>query len=707
MKRKPNQLMCISRLSARTQASGLRTRRTASLRRNLCLEPLEPRTLLAADAFEPDGLFSQAASIATDGTPQTHSIHELADTDWMKFTLKSSTEVEIQTGGPASDPVMYLYTSEDTKSALAKDNDSGPDAHAYIKQSLPAGTYFVKVADDGNNDTIPSYSVTVTARPLDRYEPDDSAATAKSIPTDGSPQWHSVHRLKNNSLRVIGDEDWVKFTLQSSTEVEIQTGGPASDPVMYLYTSEDTKSALAKDNDSGPDAHAYIKQSLPAGTYFVKVADDGNNDTIPSYSVTVTARPLDRYEPDDSAATAKSIPTDGSPQWHSVHRLKNNSLRVIGDEDWVKFTLQSSTEVEIQTGGPASDPVMYLYTSEDTKSALAKDNDSGPDAHAYIKQSLPAGTYFVKVADDGNNDTIPSYSVTVTARPLDRYEPDDSAATAKSIPTDGSPQWHSVHRLKNNSLRVIGDEDWVKFTLQSSTEVEIQTGGPASDPVMYLYTSEDTKSALAKDNDSGPDAHACIKQSLPAGTYFVKVADDGNNDTIPSYSVTVTARPLDRYEPDDSAATAKSIPTDGSPQWHSVHRLKNDSLRVIGDEDWVKFTLTESREVEIKTGGPESDPESDPKLFLYRSTNTHSDIARDDDSGPGKHAYMRRWLDAGSYLVRIVNDDAKNTIPSYSISVYVRWVLGSGPSESRWREIILEDLTCHETEDLTARDSWG
>ena len=129
----------------------------------------------AADAYEPDDDYGQAKTLSG---VQTHSIKPTTDVDWLMFSLSESSEVILETQGPSGyDTRMWLYDSG--LNQVEYSDDEGVDAYSYIDRRcdadpLPAGTYYVKVDEYGNNAEIPSYNIafsTYTCASLDTTPP--------------------------------------------------------------------------------------------------------------------------------------------------------------------------------------------------------------------------------------------------------------------------------------------------------------------------------------------------------------------------------------------------------------------------------------------------------------------------------------------------------------------------------------------------------
>ena len=141
-------------------------------------DPGTPLTPLGAvaDAYEVDNSSSQANVISTDGTPQTHSLHTSSDVDWVKFTLSSTSQVWVETDGPAGDTEMWLYVPNSSSTLNSYDDESGAGHFSRITSLLGAGTYYVKVEGYAGS-LIDSYTLAVgaTAGTGDLYENDDSS----------------------------------------------------------------------------------------------------------------------------------------------------------------------------------------------------------------------------------------------------------------------------------------------------------------------------------------------------------------------------------------------------------------------------------------------------------------------------------------------------------------------------------------------------
>ncbi|GEM_PF-2371624 len=111
----------------------------------------------------------------------------------------------------------------------------------------------------------------------------------------------------------------------------------------------------------------------------------------------------------------------------------------------------------------------------------------------------------------------------------DKYEPDDSFDTAKTI---------NIGETQQRSIDPVGDKDYIMFNVATAGYCAIESWGAAAyDNYMYLYDSN--KYLIASDDDSGSGAFAMITRQLSAGTYWIGLEDYGNNNAILSYFVRV------------------------------------------------------------------------------------------------------------------------------------------------------------------------
>ncbi len=295
----------------------------------LAVTPTSTQTPVPPDIYEPDNVYTSASWIYT-GTPQTHSIDNPADTDWVKFTIGSQGTVNITTSGASGATSMWLYSSSGVPvTPIASDIEQS--GFAGITRMLGPGTYYAEVQETGQNAVIPQYTITLnvsqftatitvtytvtpTSTPqgeLDSYEYDGDYLHANYI-YNGVPQIHSIYP--------VGDVDWVKFTLTYPSDIVISSIGPgqSGDTGLYLYTAAGaaTGTYLLYDDDSGGmGVWSLISTTLQPGTYYAEVVSVykyyGMPQTIPEYtlslSVVILSTPTSTITPAVSATPTFTI----------------------------------------------------------------------------------------------------------------------------------------------------------------------------------------------------------------------------------------------------------------------------------------------------------------------------------------------------------------------------------------------------------------
>jgi len=568
---------------------------------NLVAEDLETNNVLSqtvcvgvecdADAYEEDDTCATAGWL-TEGVTQTHTLcpeGDEGDEDWVKFTAIGGVTYTIEAAnlGAHADPLLYLY---ETCGGLYQFG-TGP----LIEWQAPAsGVYYVQVEHrQQTHGPLANYDLVLSAGggPGDLYEPDDTCAMARDIPTDGSRQTHL--------FQAAGDQDWVKFAVNSGETFAIiaDNTGSGVNPLISLYSS------------CGQALSNYVNQSgqltttAPAGqTYYAQVVNQDSETYGPGahYDLSVMVIPCvaDGFEDDDSAAAASEILTTGETQTHNVCPT--------GDQDWVHFTAVSGTIYVLQTSnlGIAADTHLHLYDT-DGQTELAHNDDYGYLlASRIIWQAPTDGTYYARVHHHNPNaaggGTQYDLSITKGRCKPDDYEPDNGSFDAQLLVTDGQTQTHSF--CADAILSDVSDQDWVSFAAVGGELYVIQTSDLAadSDTLLKLY-DRDRLTLLAYNDDCGSGGASVISATLPtAGTYYVQVIHYNSTHfgSETDYQVSVsgeiaptptpTPPPTPPPTPEPPAPQATEIKT-----LIAVNRERVSSLYSAGDADALMSKLQE------------------------------------------------------------------------------------------------------------------
>jgi hypothetical protein len=343
------------------------------------LQPIGP------DAYELDDSPEDANELFFDETQQ-HSIHEPADTDWVRFVLEEGDRIVLRTGGNCD---TYLsFFAPDGVTVLAEDDDSGGAPNAAIRFSAPeTGVYFARVRLFGGSPApCPAYQLMLTgleALGPDTYEPDDGPTEARQLALDGNPQERSIH--------VPGDRDWVSIAIQGPIGIVVATGGQC-DTFLTLYGTNGT-TVLASDDDGGSGNNAAIVFTLQeSGTYFVEVrhfdATEGTCDEYLFGGITQEPALPDQYEPDNNDAQSKPLPLDGTLQRRSFHTPN--------DDDWVSFPANAGDRIFLATEGDC-DTFISVF-GPDRRTLIREDDDAGGNLNAALLfTARETGTHYARL----------------------------------------------------------------------------------------------------------------------------------------------------------------------------------------------------------------------------------------------------------------------------------------------------------------------
>jgi PKD repeat protein len=456
----------------------------------------------------------------------------------------------------------------------------------------------------------------------DPTEPDDTcpAPPQHTVPADGVARWHTFEDG--------GDQDWYRIEIMGPCvnyliDTLVETGQPyfgCTDTVLHLYDSDCTTLLAENDDFSGKFCSliSFTQYDEPAKVCFLKVTRGYYGGTPYSVRVKVNCASPDPYEPDNTCP-----PIAG----HLVQVNSAPTERAIwpaGDQDWVGFLAVRGMTYVVETlprqpNIACTDTVLTLYRN-DCSTVIAENDNFGSTACSRVTWTANETAYvYVKVRGYGNNRIGP-YKLSITCQG-DFFEPDNGPADAKAIAADGAVQ--------ERNLCGPGDEDWVRLNVLCGMTYTIQTkrllqNALCTDTVLELYDS-DGATLLASNDNYG--LNSCSRVDWTADwskTVYICVHGAASYSSG-TYGLKVTVEP-DAFEPDDSCAQAKPIPTDGSIQAHSAWPPF--------DEDWVTFNATTGWEYHISTlPWPNTCPCTDTKLTLYAADCTTVLASNDNYAG--------------------------------------------------------------------------
>ncbi|MBN1593844.1 MAG: S8 family serine peptidase, partial [Candidatus Coatesbacteria bacterium] len=158
---------------------------------------------------------------------------------------------------------MTLYSGDAGNGEYRFETSLGQGGHEF---------YFYFTDQDGASARLPKFGAYDGPDVTDDYEPDDTCAESKSLPSDGSKQNRSIHPAE--------DIDWAELTAVTGGRYTIETSElDGCNTHLYLY-DDDCETLITDDDDSGDGYGSKIEWNCGAGgSYFIKVIDSDEEGT--------------------------------------------------------------------------------------------------------------------------------------------------------------------------------------------------------------------------------------------------------------------------------------------------------------------------------------------------------------------------------------------------------------------------------------------
>ena len=461
------------------------------------------------DIYEDDNSFSSSKNIALN-SEQERSISSVDDVDYVNFTLDSFYSIEIETTGLLGDTRLWIFDSNYNQ--IGFDDDGGTNKFSKLSFGLfKAGIYYIKIDEFGNDNEIDNYNLTLTAALIvDPFENDD--VPANYVPIELNYDY-------TRSIHPIGDWEYFGFTITDTFNVTLETTGPNGDTEMSVFTdpADEIGSQIAYDDDGGTvTGFSKIElTNLVEGSYYVKVWDYGDNSAILDYTLLTTGTSdyvsdaegpsITVFDPFPSTGsssgiilTAEATDISGTDSVHLHYKLNDNS--------W-------------QTLDMIHDLVAYY--------GICVGPFQVGDNFTYYVTAYDSSIYNYMTTD---NNSSSNYNFIVTSNdPLDPLEKDDSLSYMGSI---------EINSTIDRRIYPIGDTDFCTFEILENYDVEIETSGLSGDTVLWLY--DENGSLLLVNDNSGVDYFSKIITSLNAGNYYIRITENGDDEVISEYSLTLT-----------------------------------------------------------------------------------------------------------------------------------------------------------------------
>lgn len=263
---------------------------------------------------------------------------------------------------------------------------------------------------------------------------------------------------------------------------------------------------------------------------------------------------------------------------------------------------------------------------------------------------VPNSKYILKVFL--NNGT--KYSMDFTTE--DAYKTVDSLTNDSYMTADAV----SLGDKLNGSLDAKTDNaDWYKLVVPKDANVTISAKNTTdtNDIDLYLYGKDgDNSNYIAEDHYNNKSVRN-ITTGLAAGTYYINLKSDStlNYSMTIDFSYEVSNNDI---ESNNNYITAQDLNLNTEITGHIGYTnedTSNDSA------DYYKFTLTKDGEVNLNLS---QNSGNDINLYLYGKDGDNNDSIASDHYDHKSVRNIDQWLSAGTYYVKILND---NDFGSYTL----------------------------------------
>ncbi|KKM00821.1 hypothetical protein LCGC14_1800600, partial [marine sediment metagenome] len=482
-----------------------------------------------------------------------------------------------------SSPVSYEYTDIETPTGIAFGTITTTSIQAK-SSNTPSGL-------TRGSSGLMLYNITAGTDSDWQQNNDYWTSTSLSINT----QYGFKANVRNGDGDSTGDSSiFYKYSLanipgtaslSNTTQTSLQANWAANgNPVGTEYLCEN----LTKGTNSGWTINIYWNETnLNCGTqycYQVRARNGDGIETISTYLGCKTTLSCPVVEINIKQGTT-DIPDDiGSYDFGTA---------LVGGNSQVVFTIENLGNASLNlTGSPIVD-INGTHASDFVVTQMASTPISAANSTSFEITFSPsvqgARNATVTILNNDSDENPYNFSI-IGIGNEDTYEPDDTSSQANWI-SHGSPQAHSIVPST--------DVDWVKFSLDSESEVIIETTGVSGDTRMWLYDSNIIE--IDFDDNGGVGGFSriervCDLNTLSAGTYYVMIDESNNDDIISSYELTLTVN--DCVVVCDANRTVPGY-VEGLPVTISIDVTPEASVMVYAVEDtppagWVVSNINTS-----------------------------------------------------------------------------------------------------------------
>jgi Secretion system C-terminal sorting domain/SprB repeat len=477
--------------------------------------------------------------------------------DWYKVTINGDGLLQLNLsmirGSAIStntlDVTVVLFDHDATTQLGSVEvfNGNGPGSNLITTDGLAAGTYYIRVQPFSTAE-FANYTLTGNFTPAalaSDVEPNGTAATAQNLPLNTATTGHLGYYYNHQR----DTADWYQVTINGDGLLQLNLsmirGSAIStntlDVTVVLFDHDATTQLGSVEvfNGNGPGSNLITTDGLAAGTYYIRVQPFSTTE-FANYTLTGNFTPAalaNDAEPNASPATAVNLPLNSSATGHLGYYYNHQR----DTADWYKVTTTGDGLLRVYLsmvrGSALSsntlDVEVLLYDNNATTQLASVEvfNGNGPGSNLITADGLAAGTYYIKVQPFSTAE-FANYTITdsLFSPPLATdAEPDGNTATALTLPLNTSMTGHVGYYYDNRR----DSADWYKITTttQGLFRVFLSTArgsvysNNTLDVNLWLYAADGITQLASREvfNGNGPGTDFIRVNSLPAGTYFIKI----------------------------------------------------------------------------------------------------------------------------------------------------------------------------------------
>ncbi|WP_248906672.1 hypothetical protein [Halocatena marina] len=453
------------------------------------------------------------------------------DVDWYAVELEAGRDFSAllkRTAQRGEDLRVSLY-SPDGKRISAHDNrarsqtdGAGQQGAAHVTAGVieQSGTYYVKVEAVKTSTTPTSYSLAVSSRSLDKYDPNErrskaapleSGETISGVMTESDREFFSIKAKK-------GDDISIETSASSGSVDAVNVYGPSGEQIHRSTGDSTEKIPVTKAGKytiqivSDLDANDVLDYTLTVTTNSNHSAGGDNARHIkPGTTVSNTIR--SKHESDRYAVTLKKGQGFDVSLKHTNRKNPNEKL---------SFTVYDPNGNKIGEA-PFNRPLRAYHTSPAAPTAYGGD---------VVERS---GTYYVEVTGGSGAD----YSLTVNTVGLDGNDPNERPASSSSLANNDTVSGvltgydRDVYALNLQQ----GDAITVRYSSSGKFQPALWVAGPNGADQPYVSKDYSFGKSTIASSHSGDNLTFIANQS---GTYYIKAVPYFKRSTGATFLETIT-----------------------------------------------------------------------------------------------------------------------------------------------------------------------